>query len=219
MVLTLERRGLMERRPGAARSIRLLVPRADLPGPRVGRGQARGRCVCPTTVPAIGHHKNGARWTCERDGDGVACTQTSARRAPRGLLDPQRTGCQYARMKRTTISLPDDLAAALQREARRQRMFGFGSRPRCDRGQPWPEGNGAARPALLRDRQQRRWSPDQLRRAYRRLPRRTPRRQTGRGPGGRCLASRSSMRARSWLRSIAMRSIMPGASKCFADAT
>jgi len=29
---------------------------------------------------------------------------------------------QYARMKRTTISLPDDLAAALEREAARQRV-------------------------------------------------------------------------------------------------
>lgn len=29
---------------------------------------------------------------------------------------------QYARMKRTTISLPEDLAAALEREARRRRV-------------------------------------------------------------------------------------------------
>lgn len=31
MVLTLEKRGLIERTPGQARSIRLLLPRADLP--------------------------------------------------------------------------------------------------------------------------------------------------------------------------------------------
>jgi hypothetical protein len=31
MVLTLERRGLIERTPGAARSIRVLVPRDQLP--------------------------------------------------------------------------------------------------------------------------------------------------------------------------------------------
>jgi predicted transcriptional regulator len=34
---------------------------------------------------------------------------------------PGRVG-QYARMRRTTISLPDDLAAALDREARRRRV-------------------------------------------------------------------------------------------------
>ena len=39
-----------------------------------------------------------------------------------GRLDGPRRVRDYARMKRTTISLPDELAAALGREARRRRV-------------------------------------------------------------------------------------------------
>ena len=37
-------------------------------------------------------------------------------------VDGRAGGMQYARMRRTTISLPDHLAAALEREAVRQRV-------------------------------------------------------------------------------------------------
>src|SRR4051812_33877513 len=52
MIKTLERRGLLSRSPGVARSLRVLVPAEALPGSNFGSGAARSRT--PVVAAAVG---------------------------------------------------------------------------------------------------------------------------------------------------------------------
>jgi hypothetical protein len=52
-IKALERRGLLSRVPGVARSLRVLVPSGSLPGSEFGSGKKRGRKQRPATSAAV----------------------------------------------------------------------------------------------------------------------------------------------------------------------